>query len=674
VCGIYCFLFFFTRTPKLNSLLLTNITALFFLESDLLNRYIIDELHRNGVDLCNKALTRLLSKRERRENENKLSMAQKKLCRVAAVDMWDVRVVELCDLVREVDSKVTSFQKDVERDLQLAVDDDCNSVEDEGDSGDAFAADDSDGSLLESQHRSSKRRTKSDNDQHPHASRKRKQLSGPRRQQGSIRNSYSIDDSGTRNSDAAMRRRRPSSTFETAFTDRTGKNGTVERIGADCTTSFEPVDFVGDMDDLESDHDDSCHPGRSHIGGSMRNTNSRHQISDGGSFLPLTRGGSRHGLAQRTRPMADTMSEWLDRQETDRAERRENSSKRNTYDSQIRRASSTGQRENGPQTARSRISDGDVINGGRASSSTLSRGSAPTIPHELSPKIVFDSIFDNINRDDEDPCMNSGTGRSLAELCLDMKDRYPTNMHSCRNILVALCSAVLSSTREDVRKEDIVTLFRTLLSIFQTKCTTLLDIIQNNSDHSSFQIECWGLVFRMFEKKMHEKLCQQDGLIFKVFGNRANLANHLLLQIVDAIYSQLSWEEYGQPLAFNSQLFEELSLLCIRIGYVVPLLSSVCELLTRKLGMPRWRVSLINDQKENVPKKTLFVSAIDPCIHKRLMTLGDYPIPAQGLFIVIFRSLSNVSFSHVSLVLLALTQKNLDYGRSNTGYQGKRLK
>lgn len=98
-----------------------------------MNQYVIDKLHRNGVDLCNKALTRLLSKKERRENEHKLSISQKKICRIAAIDMWDVRVVELCDLVREIDSKVTSFQKEILRELQLADEDYSNAGYEEND-------------------------------------------------------------------------------------------------------------------------------------------------------------------------------------------------------------------------------------------------------------------------------------------------------------------------------------------------------------------------------------------------------------------------------------------------------------------------------------------------------------------------------------------------------------
>lgn len=112
-----------------------------------MNQYVTNKLHINGVDLCNDALTRLLSKKERRENEHKLSILQKMICRIAAIDMWDVRVMELCYLVREFDSKVTLFQKKILRELQLADEDYSNAGDEKNDDivGEVFPADDLNG-------------------------------------------------------------------------------------------------------------------------------------------------------------------------------------------------------------------------------------------------------------------------------------------------------------------------------------------------------------------------------------------------------------------------------------------------------------------------------------------------------------------------------------------------
>ena len=97
---------------------------------------------------------------------------------------------------------------------------------------------------------------------------------------------------------------------------------------------------------------------------------------------------------------------------------------------------------------------------------------------------------------------------------------------------------------------------------------------------------------------------------------------HLLLQVVDVLYSQLLWEEYGQTPSLESSVFDELRLLWVHIGSIIPLLPSVCGLLTT-LGEPRWRISLNHECKENAPEKVLFVSAIDPEMHKRLIMSGD---------------------------------------------------
>ncbi len=643
--------------------------VLFFTNSDVLNQYIIDELHRNGVDLCNKALMRLLSKRERRENEAKLTIAQKKLCRIAAVDMWDVRVVELCDLVREVDSKVTSFQKEVEKELQLA-DEDQGSVGDAEDfiGADAFSTVDS-GTLFLERHRSlNKRRAKSD-DQHPHASLKRKQSSGhrrsylelKRRHQGSRWEPGSIGNSSNCDTDDFVREMTTSSVNEITSDDRT--NHAVELIEAENATSFEPVDFVGDMDDLESSTDESIPVGRSCTRKASRNIITQQRHSKGGSSRDLQRGGSGLSFKRRIRPMADSMSDWLGRQkEGSDSERHQKkargrqSSGKNISNAGMRQAS-TDRQESETQPTCSRILNKEPINKSRTRTSISIRGSCSGIPHDLSAETLFDSIIDSINRSsDRAQSMNSGGGRTWIELCCELKDLYPCDVPLCQNILDALTTAVVSTIEEHIQKDDIITLLHTLLSIFQMKCTTLLDMIQKSPDFAYFQINCWCLVFRMFEKKMNECLCPQDGLIFKIFGNRTNVANHILLQIVDALYSQLSCEEYGQAQTFNSRVYDELRSLCIRIGYVVPLLPTVCELLTRKLGRPRWHLSLIHDQKENEPEKALFVSAIDPFVHKGFMTSGDYLSPSQGVFISIFLSTSKLSRSQVFFLCVIMQE------------------
>lgn len=137
-----------------------------------------------------------------------------------------------------------------------------------------------------------------------------------------------------------------------------------------------------------------------------------------------------------------------------------------------------------------------------------------------------------MNRSDEEPQMNSGNDRALTKWCRELNTRYSNNMHSCRHSLAALIASVLSKGNDDINKDDAKKVFQTLLSLFQMKCTIILDMIQANPDFVTVYVDCWCLVFRMTEKKMHGCLTRQDGLVFKIFGNAANLATQSLLQIV----------------------------------------------------------------------------------------------------------------------------------------------
>ena len=68
-------------------------------ESGELNRRIIRELIRNGIDQLNKALRRLMKKGERQANKEKLTEAQKKLCRKTNVELMDLNVANLLDMI-----------------------------------------------------------------------------------------------------------------------------------------------------------------------------------------------------------------------------------------------------------------------------------------------------------------------------------------------------------------------------------------------------------------------------------------------------------------------------------------------------------------------------------------------------------------------------------------------
>jgi hypothetical protein len=274
-----------------------------------------------------------------------------------------------------------------------------------------------------------------------------------------------------------------------------------------------------------------------------------------------------------------------------------------------------------------------LSNGNATASADEQMGSLtrPATPNALSADMLFDSLttrLDVNDSNDEECGMHSDNDRTLGELCQMLKEVWtkdPSRIQHCHEILVSLTASILSIGYEELRREHVTTLLRTLLFVFeQRKCTTFLDILQTEPDVAYFQMDCWCLVFRILEKKWNELLCLEDGNAYRIFGNRSltPLVSHTLLQVIDALYSQLLWEEYGATPAFDARAFGKLRVLCVRIGKVVPLLSAVCAQM-KKLDIPRWHASLTSGQKENELVKEFYLSAIDPLMHKRFLMSGE---------------------------------------------------
>jgi len=218
--------------------------------------------------------------------------------------------------------------------------------------------------------------------------------------------------------------------------------------------------------------------------------------------------------------------------------------------------------------------------------------------------------------------MHSDNSTSLGVLCQMLKDGYPINLQSCRETLSSLTALLLSKSSDDLPKEEVVTVFRTLLTVFQRKCTTLLDVLQTHPSAALFQLDCWSLVFRMLEQKLNRILGPEDGILYKIFGKHAILANHVLLQVMDALYSQLLWDEYGATQTFDAEAFDHFCSLCVRIGAVVPLLPTTCNLVT-KMGCLKWHASLTNQQREAELVTIYHVAGIDPMMHRQFISSGD---------------------------------------------------
>ena len=640
-------------------------------ESGELNRRIIRELIRNGIDQLNKALRRLMKKGERQANKEKLTEAQKKLCRKTNVELMDLNVANLLDLVGEIDNKVTSFQKEVKQEILLSGD---SHVETMDHDGDAFPADDeTDEDLGVQRQKRRKVVTKDRNDYHPHASRKRKSSSastgGASRTSSKQTRQHStervVSSSNQRRNATSSRQRTSSSARVLGHTSAATKDDDNMSIGsADFDTSMDfgstDVDFVGDTDDID-DNQRSLLPAMSDSGrsASQKQQRIREAFHSGSS-----RGGSGNSKSRQSRPTTERMENWLQKQNDDGQVELEPGAKRKqstissglnrqapaSGSSQIDQTSTRG--TNNTRTAQQRQPQGsatsrtsqprprDTVHSNstrRRQGGTLSRSknnstvaqlddmestTRPTVPRALSADVLFDTVFSQRSNMNEEQPMRPNNSRSLHDLCQELQDSFPNNLDSCRNVLTTITSHIMSKCENELHKHEIILLFQALLSVLQRKCTTLLDIIQTNPEVASVQMDCWCLIFRMFEKKLNSELGDEDGIIYKIFCKRTTMASYILLQIVDVLYSQLLWEEYGQTPPFHDSVFDQIRVLCIRISAVVPLLPSVCDILISKLSKPKWHKSLTIEQKENELAKVLFVSALDPEMHKRFLTLG----------------------------------------------------
>jgi hypothetical protein len=263
---------------------------------------------------------------------------------------------------------------------------------------------------------------------------------------------------------------------------------------------------------------------------------------------------------------------------------------------------------------------------GRSSTSASSRGES-TVQYFLRPEILFNSLPTSSPRDYTQTRRpgffnptSSGAGstsdsRSLHEVCSSLEGSCPQNLEACRKTLSALSK---SAPHED---EEVITLFQTLHTLLKVKCSTLLDLLNCDPQMAYFQIDCWSLVFYLMEQKFHNQL-QQGDILWKVFGKSSVLARHILLQIVDVLYSQLLGEGYGDAPRLTAQMFSRIRLLSRQIGAVVPLLPELPDLF-KVLPGQLWYSSLIYDHKENTFEKSMYVSMLDPKIHERFIMEGE---------------------------------------------------
>jgi hypothetical protein len=444
-------------------------------ESDHLNQYVIENLHRHGIDLCNIALTRLLSKKERRKNEGRLTVSQKKLCRRTAIDLLDLRFLELCDLVKDIDSKVTAFQKEVDTELQ-SKDDDITSR-----TRNSCGYDDN-SNAINANVRDTKKRNNCMTvvvpDLHMHASRKRK-------------SSYLIanrEDSSVRRLDSFECRRQTSLSNE-AISGIDDEDE--EDIDSTKSVAFTDIDFIGDTDDIDDDHVQS----RSRNSGHLHSSTSKETSMKTNPIRSL--GETSNGPRRKSRSISDSISVWLDKQQdsvsmTDWLE--EPKEQRNNRQISENGNANNGQRQSSmnqsynidstrghmhtrPANSSSRTHRALTTNVGLNQSQKMGRGksssrsnetaaasSRPDIPHALCAEMLFDSMSYKINRLVEEP---THTGSSVIDICRDLRGCYPASLSSSRDCLANLTAAILCTSVDDLQKHSVIAVFETLLYIFR---------------------------------------------------------------------------------------------------------------------------------------------------------------------------------------------------------------
>ncbi|KAL7550960.1 hypothetical protein ACHAWF_014162, partial [Thalassiosira exigua] len=644
-------------------------------ESAELNNYIIQELHRRGYDQCSNAMRRLLSKKERRENAGKLSEAQEKMCRRSAIYLLDLDVAELLEKVKGVDASVTAFQKEV----SAAVKNWQAGHEGQGDDSSSVGRELGNAPQANSRTRKKRktRRAASSNkdDRHRHASRKRKvRKSRPEAGRKKRHRDPNVEDVSVLDARSEATAGGQVATPSPSEDNRDEENGARDPMEAD-------IEFIGETDEFDDCPSGSVLPNiggaarrRQHTNGaetsrpsSQRSGSQRQQrpisesmevwyqrqsADDAGVLQSMnngqssTRRGNNASIATRngSSTSRNRGSSGANPMQGPRARTGHNAHSNNGRMAQTVNARSRSDRQsvaaqgvhgnarpNSTSYGRSGSSSvvKNTIHASRVGREASYLSSRPPIPDSLSAEALFSFLsrrrVDAITEAGEETGAQPVGSRSLSELCQVLKDSYPSRLESSQETLTAL-KALVTSRSETLETDDIVLLFGALYnSAFKTRCTTLLDVVQAEPEAAVIQVECWCLAFRMIAGKMNSKLREGDGILYKTFGRGAvtKLADLVVLQVIDVLYSQLLWEEYGKTPTFDDRVFGSLRTLCGQIGEISPLLPRACGLLMNRFGNLAWHQSLANQQKENELDKVFFVSAIDPKSHQDFVLTGD---------------------------------------------------
>ncbi len=387
--------------------------------------------------------------------------------------------------------------------------------------------------------------------------------------------------------------------------------------------SINVVGFIGEFDDFDDD-----------IGQSGLDTNtSRRRFSSKPVMVDKSASRLTH---QRYRSIGDRMESFFDAQShrVDYAERPKELDRRHYRTSLNEKHAFRSSNPNHSFNIRHReergyeeiTTDQDIRNSSGIRASRICENSHqmenertfsnPGIPNLLLPDNLYEELSRTLPRAEigRTSISDSDTYIELDEVCKRILEFYPNRLQSCRRLLPSLLNSFVADPNEN-QKIRIVKALQTFLSIFQSKYSTFTELLWFNPQEACFQIECWSVIFRLIHRKIHLKLDEEDGEVYQVFGKKDRLSDHILLMMIDVLYSQILWEEWGCARR-DPEVISCLSSLRDGISAVVPLLSKVPFLLTQKVGHPRWYRSNYSSTVR------YYVSAVVPESHRQFISSG----------------------------------------------------
>lgn len=546
-------------------------------KSNQLHREVVVELIRKGVDQCNAAILRIVH--ENRENG--------KMFRPDTIEPLDLRVEGLSLSVYDIDNKVKELRKEIRNLLDGA------SMADE----DVVFA--SVGGTIPIQSR--KRSNAFEREWNPHHYASRKKTSA-RRQSSTMYdddNTHPASSRGSSGRSTSKRKRSSLSSYQPARKKNKTTDGSNRRI----SDAFDNVGETPDSD-VEVQHRTSASTKSRPAPTTKHSTTDEFRVAFG---------------EEQGRSLASTSS-TVNARNRNKSRQRQDGTQRCTQGSRIVNVGSGSGHERQPFASQRDVEfvEDEIVT------------TAPPLPEFLSLESLFSSISLAQPSDvGTTPSTPSGDTINVTQVCQSLAVNYPSSLKLCQRSVHHLSTMI--STRADIEYKEVVAILDTLLGVFRCRCSTLLDLFRSRPKDFCFQLDCWSLIYSMMKKKLHAKLTEQDDIIFKLFGRTTPLAHHIILQLIDLMYSQFLWEEWGETPRLDKRANASLCRLRNCIGGVIPDLAlTVSELLRTKVGCQSWYRSKVNEQNKTDFSEMYFVSSINPETHVQFIASGTVADSLSG--------------------------------------------